>query len=100
MCFDLSSSLVLEFEVQTDTEKETEIMAKSENEESADTAADKQCEDGLDSSQISLDPLDPYEPSGKSEGPRDTLRRWDKWNRPKTHIDSNDGELVVLDHRC
>lgn len=89
-CFDLVSLM-----------SESEVIAKSENEESVADAADmyNMQHEGPNTSQISLDPLDPYEPNGKSEGPRDTLRHWDKWSHPKTHIDIDDEELVVLDHR-
>lgn len=86
---------------ESETEAEAEVIAKSENEGSVDDAAGNiRHEEEFNTSQISLDPLDPYEPSGKSEGPRDTLRHWDKWSHPKTHIDIDEEEFVVLDHRC
>ncbi|KAL0640199.1 hypothetical protein Q9L58_000757 [Maublancomyces gigas] len=94
-CFDIVS-LMSESEIKA----KTEVITKSENEGSVDDVADNmRHKEGSNTSQISLDPLDPYEPSGKSEGPRDTLRHWDKWNHPKTHIDIDDEDLVVLDHR-
>lgn len=46
-----------------------------------------------------LDPEDPYDPCGVSEGPRDTLRRWDRDCLPVTRIDEDDEELVVVEYR-
>lgn len=85
---------------ESEIKAKTEVITKSEHEGSVDDAADSMRHKAeFNTSQISLDPLDPYEPSGKSEGPRDTLRHWDKWNHPETHIDIDDEDLVVLDHR-